>query len=79
MARHTGKDPTRISRMSWWKDTIGDVSLNRLSAEQIRKAIEARFPEQPGTGNRHLQNLSAALQDAVREGLAPGQSLPAGP
>lgn len=40
MAHYTGRDPTRIQRLTWWKVQIGMVRLDEVSDDHIHGVIE---------------------------------------
>lgn len=45
MAEYAGRDRTRIQRLTWWADKVGDVALQDLSDDHVHAALEALASE----------------------------------
>ena len=39
MAHHSGRDTTRISRLSWWLPRVGEVALQDLSDDHVHAVL----------------------------------------
>lgn len=74
MARdRDSRDPTKVSRLGWWADELGDRKLADIGRAAIAESMDklADGGRAPATVNRYLASLSAALRDAVeREWIA---------
>lgn len=72
--RHARDNSKLETKLGWWKDSIGYVSLDKLSAEVIGECIAGLRKNKapsgsriaPATINRYLAALSVACQYAVR-------------
>lgn len=53
MTFYTGRDTTRVQRLTWWRDQLGAMALEAISDDNIHAAIEglARQPARFFAGN----------------------------
>jgi integrase len=41
MAQYSGRDTTRVQRLSWWRDRLGSLRLDELTDDHLHDGIEA--------------------------------------
>lgn len=41
MAHYTGRDPTRLQRLTWWATRVGSKTLQELSDDEVHAALES--------------------------------------
>ena len=70
MAHYAGRDPTRVQRLSWWKEKLADLSLQDLSDDHLHAALEA-LENQPSRYWAGKDADGAAIFKAKRKPLAP--------
>ena len=46
MSHYTGRDTTRVQRLSWWRGQVGAIALQDLSDDQLHAALDA-LAQQP--------------------------------
>ena len=53
MAEYSGRDTTRVQRLTWWRDQIGSMTIEAISDDDIHAALEvlARQPTRFFAGN----------------------------
>ena len=53
MAHYAGRDTTRVQRLTWWRNQIGEMAIEAISDDDIHAAIEslARQPSRFYAGN----------------------------
>lgn len=70
MAHYTGRDSTRVQRLTWWRAQLGAMPLQEVSDDHVHAALEALA----GQASRYFAGNDAAGQPiykAKRRPLAP--------